>query len=365
MISPAESSPGAQERRAVVVGVGLIGGSIALGLRAAGWMVQGVDLDAAALAMALSRGAIDAEGHDSRADLVVVAVPSASTVSVLRELLSRYDSQSVLFTDVAGVKSSICSAIDDPRFIGGHPMAGSEQFGIEGARADLFLGASWVLTPRSSTPAEQYRLLLEMLRDLGAQGIALTPEDHDRLVALVSHVPHLVAVSLMNEASEAAKDDAALLLLAAGGFRDMTRIAAGDPAIWPDLCLENRVAIVRGLDDLVARICLLREAIEEGEREQVEDSLRSASRSRNALPGRSAANRELSQIRVPVPDRPGVLAEVTSAAGELGVSVYDVEIAHSIEGDRGVLILLVGSSEAERYVANLGARGFSCSVTEL
>ena len=365
MTSPADREEHVRSSRAVVIGVGLIGGSVGMGLRAAGWHVTGLDEDPEALSLALERGAIDQVGPDPLARLVVVAVPSGRVVEVLSAALIEYPDSSVIFTDVAGVKSAICQAIGDPRFIGGHPMAGSEQSGIAGSRSDLFLGASWVLTPNESTPPERYGDLLAVISSLGAQGIALSPVDHDRLVALVSHVPHLVAVSLMNEAAAAAQSDAALLQLAAGGFRDMTRIAAGDPSIWPDVCLENRSAILEALDDVVDRIGLVRSAVALGDRDDLVSMLASASHARNALPARSTRGERLSQVRIPVTDRPGVLAEVTSAASELGVSVFDVEIAHSIEGDQGVLIVVVDTGDVDRFAERLSARGFSCSTNEL
>jgi len=352
-------------QHAVIVGVGLIGGSIGMGLRSAGWVVHGVDLDQDALRLALTAGAIDAIGHDTNAELVVVATPSGRVPAVLEELLKEYQLNETIFTDAAGVKSRICASITDHRFIGGHPMAGSEQSGISGARGDLFVGASWVLTPGPTTSPEQYSRLLSILRTLGAQGLALAPEDHDRLVALVSHVPHLVAASLMNEAARAAESDVTLLQLAAGGFRDMTRIAAGDPQIWPDVCLENGDAILESLDDLTARIGHLREIIASGNRSQLHAALSEASRARNSLPGRTVAESDLRQVRIPVPDRAGVLAEVTGIASDAGVGIFDLEIAHGIEGDRGVLILVINSSDATVFHEILDSKGFTSSSAPL
>ena len=363
MTSPPESD--AAVGRAQIIGTGLIGGSVGLALRQEGWHVAGVDASASNERDALERGAVDEIGIDPQALLVIVCTPSHTVSSLVEEALARTDDPELVVTDVAGVKASIVGSIKDPRFIGGHPMAGSEQFGVAGSRSDLFLGATWVLTPGPSTSPEAYGRLLAVVRSLGANGVALSAEDHDRLVALVSHVPHLVASALMNEASAAAESDAALLQLAAGGFRDMTRVAAGDPGIWPEVCVENAEAILEGLDELMSRLTVMRSAIASGDRPALHGLLQSASAARRSLPGRATNPELLASIRIPVPDRAGVLADVASAASEIGVSVVDIEIAHSVEGGRGVMIVVVARVDAHRYGEALSARGFSCTVADL
>jgi prephenate dehydrogenase len=360
MTSYAEASP-----RALVVGVGLIGGSIGFGLRAAGWHVSGIDVDPQRASEALERGAIDIVGEDAAAELIVVATPAGAVVDLARDLLARHDGPQVIVTDVAGIKGAITEAIDDPRFVGGHPMAGSELLGLEGARPDLFVGATWVVTPREQTPPTTYARLVGVLRTLGATALALPADVHDRLVARVSHVPHLVAASLMNQATEAASDDAALLQLAAGGFRDMTRIAAGAPGIWPDVCIENREAILEALDELVGQLNAVRSALESSEGTAIFDLLSRASRGRQSLPGGASSPERLAEVLVPVPDRPGVIAEVAQRASDLGISVFDVEIAHSAEGGAGVLILVVAEEVSSRFAESLRGIGYHCTVNVL
>ncbi len=252
MTSPTE---GGSRRRALVVGTGLIGGSIALGLRRRGWHVSGLDADAERLAEALQqrrrrrggrrpggRGRLRGDaGHRGRGGGTATSWPRTGR------------NPDVVVTDVSGVKTAIVADADHPRFIGGHPMAGSEQVGLHGADPDLFEGAVWVLTPTAATDLQAFDRLKGVVMSLGADVLVLSPSDHDRLVAVVSHVPHLVAATLMNAASVGAEQDAALLRLAAGGFRDMTRVAAGHPGIWPDICAENAVPITDALDSLVAR----------------------------------------------------------------------------------------------------------------
>ena len=152
---------------------------------------------------------------------------------------------------MGSVKGPLVAAVDAPRFVGGHPMAGSEQVGIDGASAELFVGATWVLTPTATTDPAAYAQIRSVLAEFGANVMALDPHEHDRLVAVVSHVPHLTAATLMALAADLGEEHGALLQLAAGGFRDMTRIAAGQPTIWPGICDDNAEAIVATLDLLI------------------------------------------------------------------------------------------------------------------
>ncbi|HEY6473913.1 MAG TPA: prephenate dehydrogenase [Acidimicrobiales bacterium] len=356
MTSPTE---GETRRRALVVGTGLIGGSIALGLRRRGWHVSGLDNDEGRPYDALEQGVIDVVGDDPEAEVIFVAIPATSVSEVVRRLLNDSDRrQDAVITDVSSVKQAIVAAADHPRFIGGHPMAGSEQIGLRGADPDLFAGAVWVLTPTAVTDLESFDRLKGVVMSLGADVLVLSAADHDRLVARVSHVPHLVAATLMNAASDGAQQDGALLRLAAGGFRDMTRVAAGHPGIWPDICAENASAIVAALDGLLGDLSAMRDRVAEQDREGLFDALQTASAARRNLPARVARPEHLAELRIPVPDRAGVLAEITSLAADAGIGIYDIEIAHSAEGPRGVLILVVDGADAETLVAAVEAKGY-------
>ncbi|HVV35549.1 MAG TPA: prephenate dehydrogenase/arogenate dehydrogenase family protein [Acidimicrobiales bacterium] len=348
-------------RRASIVGTGLIGASVALALRAHGWHVSGVDRDEAHAADALAAGVVDAIGLDPDSELVVVAVPVSSVADAVRDALAACPRATV--TDVGSVKAPIVAAVADDRFVGGHPMAGSEQDGLKGADANLFNGATWVLTPTDGTDPERYADLRATVSSIGADVVELRPERHDALVALVSHVPHLTAATLMGIAASRAEEHATLLRLAAGGFRDMTRIAAGHPAIWPDICAENRDAILDGLDALTAALAQVRATVAGGDRAGLLERLEVARAARINLPARIATADALVEVRIPVPDRPGVLAEVTTLAGELDVNIVDLEIAHSAEGDRGVLIVTIDARAADRVCDELRARGYHPAAT--
>jgi prephenate dehydrogenase len=363
MTSPTE--PPAR-RRALVVGTGLIGGSIALGLRRRGWHVSGLDADAERTAEALDRGVIDAAGDDLEAEIVFVAIPATAVAAVAQDVLSdgarRND---VVVTDVSGVKTAIVAEADHARFIGGHPMAGSEQIGLRGADPDLFAGAVWVLTPTAATDLAAFDRLKGVVMSLGADLLVLSAPDHDRLVAVVSHVPHLVAATLMNAASAGAEQDGTLLRLAAGGFRDMTRVAAGSPLIWPDICAENAGAIVDALDTFIGDLSSMRDHVAGRDRAALLDTLESASAARRNLPARIARPDHLAELRIPVADEPGVAAELFSLAADAGISVYDFEVAHSAEGPRGVIILVVEDTDAGALAAAFEAHGYRCRVEPL
>lgn len=345
-------------RRAHVVGLGLIGSSIALALRDAGWSVTGSDENTSLSDAALEAGVIVGDELDDEVALVVVATPAGVVAKVATDVLERSSNEQLIVTDVAGVKGTIVNDVSDPRFLAGHPMAGSELRGLAGARADLFQGCTWVLTPTSATKPETYTMLHGILRELGANVVAVDADDHDRLVAVASHVPHLLAGALMNEATRVAEQDAVLLQLAAGGFRDMTRVAAGDPSIWPDVLFENRDAISQSLLALEERLKSLREALNGDDHATIAADLSAAASARRQLPGRALNSENLTYLRVGVSDQPGVLAAVTMAASEMLVNIYDIEIAHGIEGSSGTLLLAVDARLADTFGDALRERGF-------
>mgnify|MGYP001107449723 CR=1 FL=1 len=348
--------------RATLVGTGLIGGSIGLALRAQGWHVSGVDSDEEAARRAVELGVIDEVGVDPDSSITFVAAPVMAIPEAVRVALAQ---TSGAVTDVGSVKGSIVAEVDSPRFVGGHPMAGSEQLGVDGATPDLFEGAVWVLTPVVGTDSDHFATVDAVVRSLGADVVALPPERHDALVAVVSHVPHLTAAALMGIANERASEHAALLRLAAGGFRDMTRIAAGSPTIWPDICGQNRGAILEVIDRLTAELARLRGLVDDGDDQALLATLERAQLARRNLPSRVVRPEELAEFRIPVPDRDGAIAEVSTLASEMGINIADFEIAHSSEGDRGVLILLVDRARADAYRESLVDMGYRPSVRPL
>ncbi len=349
-------------RRATIIGTGLIGGSVGMALRERGWQVSGTDTVPGVAARAVELGALTNEGVDPTADLVVVATPVHAATGIIGEILSSSEwNPDVIVTDVGSVKGPLVAAIDHPRFVGGHPMAGSEQVGVEGASGDLFVGATWVLTPTAATDPDAYALVRNVLAEMGADVVALAPAQHDSLVAVVSHVPHLTAATLMDLAAGLGQEHAVLLQLAAGGFRDMTRIAAGQPSIWPDICDDNAEAIVATLDLLIEALGAMRRRVAEHDHDSLLEILGRAAAARRVLSDRAPQPEELVEVRIPVPDRTGAIAEITVLAAELGINIVDLEIAHSADGDRGVLVLVVDQLSAPTLVGTLADRGYRAS----
>jgi prephenate dehydrogenase len=359
--------------RIAVIGTGLIGGSIGFALVGLGHVVVGFDRDGERLARAVEIGAVtvgadSVEAAAAGAELAFVALPVGSIAAAVVELL---DAGVPLVTDVGSVKGPVVAEVARrcpsraARFVGGHPMAGSEQEGIEGARADLFVGAAWVVTPTPATADAVYTTLNGLLRELRAEVVAVTPEDHDVLVSFVSHVPQLAASTLMDVATTHEAQHRALLRLAAGGFRDMTRIASSHPAIWLDILTSNRDAVLGALDAYLVGLQHARDIVAAGDRDALEKLLGRARAARRSLPVGIPMATKLVELRIVVPDSPGVIAEVTTLAGRLGVNVVDLEIAHSMEGAAGVLVLIVAAADADGFETGLRDLGYSTRRTEL
>jgi prephenate dehydrogenase len=349
-------------RRANVAGLGLIGGSIALALRGRGWHVTGDDLDPGHVERAVTMSAIHQGGVDPDAEITFVATPVLAVVDRVKRALAE---TSGLVTDVGSVKNGIVAAIDDPRFVGGHPMAGSELDGFDGADASMFEGAVWVLTPTPATGDHTFSAVAAIVSELGAEVVALPADRHDQVVAVISHVPHLAAATLMGLASDRAEEHAALLRLAAGGFRDMTRIASGHPSIWLDICAENRPAILSALDGLIGGLSSMRDVVDRDDRPALLQRLQHAREARANLPSRVTQPSDLAEVRIPIPDRPGAAAEVFTLAAELGVNIASFEVVHSVEGNRGVAVVLVDVSSADLFRGGLMARGYRPAVQRL
>ncbi len=349
-------------RTANVIGLGLIGGSIALALKERGWRVCGDDSRDDTRAQALASEVVDAVELDPDAEITFVAVPVFAVADQVKRALVETTG---IVTDVGSVKTPVCRSTTDRRFIGGHPMAGSELDGLDGAQADLFNSVVWVLTPLDDSDDATFAQLNGIIAGLGADVVALTPERHDQLVAIVSHVPHLTAATLMGMASNRAEEHAALLRLAAGGFRDMTRVASGQPDIWIDICSENRLAITEALDALIAGLTDVRDVISADDHDGLLARLQSAREARTNLPTRVLHPEDLAEVRIPIPDRPGAAAEVFTLAAELSVNIANFEVVHVAESNRGVAVMLIDQTKAEIFKGGLIARGFRPAVQAL
>ncbi len=361
-------------RRVGILGTGLIGGSLGLALRKRGLAdeVLGYDREAAMLDKARRYGAVDAavSGLEELArscDLVFVAVPVRSIPAALKELAPHLR-EGALVSDVGSVKGAVVTAARKAlgsacRFIGGHPLAGSEQRGVEFADPDLFNDAYYVLTPGGDCDAEAYSRLNALLSAMGARVVAMDPELHDRAVSVISHLPHVLAAALMNIALDRA-DEYPLLRLAAGGFRDMTRIAASHAGLWLDILLENREAVRETLREYMAALGRIEEMLRSGEEGELAAWLERARGGRqNLAPVLREALQELYSLVMPVTDRPGVISEVTLAVGGEGINIEDIELVHPLESGQGLLRLSVrGGEAASRAAQALRRKGYRVSV---
>jgi len=348
-----------QYRCVGILGTGLIGGSLGMALRAekAAGLVLGYDRDAEMLSRALERGAVE-EAEDSprrlasRCDLVIVAVPVRSIPGVLEEIAPALQPGATV-SDVGSVKGSVVREASRiiPRechFVGGHPMAGSEQRGVEFADPDLFRGAYYVLTPTRECDAAAYARLHALLVSLGARVLAMDADLHDRAVSVISHLPHLMAMGLMNLALRRA-EEYPLLSLAAGGFRDVTRIAASDPGLWLDIVMENREAVGETLREMIDTLEEIAGMMAEGREDELRGWMEAASTGRqNLAPALRESLPELYRLTLLVEDRPGVISDITLTVGELGINIDDLELVHPLESGLGILRLSITGEEASR-----------------
>ncbi len=350
-----------------ILGAGLIGGSIALGLRAAGAQeVVGYDVDAAALEAGLKRGAFSAIHSDvtaavADAEVIVLAAP-VNRLGGLAGAVAAAAPDDAVVTDVGSAKGGVVAVCEDmlgARFVGGHPMAGSEQRGMEAADPDLFADAWWILTPTPLTSSHAYRTASALATALRARPVALDPASHDRLLARLSHLPQLAASALVTAVTSSEPSETHLNL-AAAGFRDVTRIAASDPALWVGILQANREAVLEALRGLRTGLGEVERALAEDRWDAVRDFLERARAARVGLFAKPELHDVPVALWMPVLDRPGVLAEVTTAAGALGANIEDLRIVHSTEGGRGRLELIVaGEAPAEallRALTDLGYR---------
>ena len=368
-------------RRIAVVGFGLVGASFAAAVRAAypDTRVLAVDIDERTLAEAVERGwATDGALPDDPAferfvgdgcDLVVLATPVGAAERYFEDL-ARWDYRGIV-TDTASTKARITALAErvlphPENFVPGHPMAGSEVNGIEGARPDLFKGAHWILCPDADTPAEHFPRLHELVTSIGARVIALPREDHDKAVAVVSHVPHIMASSLVQLASRHADDQQALMRLAAGGFKDSTRIAAGSPELWCGIAFDNKDALSDGLDEIQGIIGAFADALASDDRAALTALLADAAAARRALPAAWVPSTErLLEVRIPMEDRPGVVAEVTTVTSSVGCNIQSIEIDHVTEDSAVLSLVLTDEGDIGQLSAQLINAGFSVSFSPL
>jgi len=356
--------------RVAVLGVGLIGGSIGLAAkRRLQADVVGYDPDPATLERALESGVLDrAVGTPAEAcegaEVVFCAAPVAGLAELATSALDACGADAVV-TDVGSTKRDIVAALGaDERFIGRHPLAGAETSGVENAREDLFEEARWYLTPKSErSSGVLYDRLYRTVAGLGARAQAIDAEAHDRLMATVSHLPHVVANVLVSQAADELTRDSERMPEVGPSFRDTTRVAGANPAIWGDIFASNREAVAEAADAVATRLRDAAELIRGGERDAVAEWHAGAAADRRRLLETELSGGSLRELRVVVTNRPGTIAELALALGEAGVNIEDMALYPAPDMTSGAVSLWVaGDEQAERAMALVRELGHSASV---
>jgi len=354
--------------KVAILGVGLIGGSIGLAARTrVGAEVCGYDPDARVRSRALALGALDSEADDlasavADAEVVFAAAPVGALAQTVKLALQAAPARCVV-TDVGSTKRLLADAASDERFIGGHPLAGAETAGVENARADLFDGAAWYLTPaKGSTSGVLYERLYSLLRGFGARPVAIEAGAHDRLMAYVSHLPHVLANLLVTQTSGLLGEPSERMPMVGPSFRDATRVAGANTAIWTDIYMSNSDALVAGIDELLVRLQEVRGWLDSGDAQAIGEWNERARAAREALLGAGltggAEGELVRELRTSVPNRPGVIAEIALALGDCGVNILDLVLSPSQDNRQGTVALWVAADHLERASAAITGLGF-------
>ncbi len=345
-----------------IVGVGLLGASIGLGLRAKGVDVILADASPTHLAIAVDYGAGRPAAPGDEPQLVVVCVPPDVTADVVAAELEAHPT--AIVTDVASVKLAVYTDLlargaDLSRYIGSHPMAGRELGGPMSGRADLFVGRPWVVAAHDGITYRDGSAIDDLILDLGATLVELTPEQHDRAVALISHAPQVVS-SLMARRLIDAPHTA--LNLAGQGLRDVTRVAASDPELWVQILGQNAAPVAEILrayrDDLDRFIAALEDVEAPGARRRIAEELFGGNTGVERLPGKHGVDRRFASLIVMVDDRPGQLARLFNDVGDAGVNLEDFRMEHSPGAQVGLAEIFILPEVHERLTDELASRGW-------
>jgi prephenate dehydrogenase len=348
-----------------VIGTGLLGTSVALAAKRAGIRsVQGWDADASTLRESAGAGAIDRAAASladavAGADLVVVAVPVGVLLATTRDALSAASPDATV-TDVGSTKRAL-AAVEDERFVPGHPIAGGHTGGPTRASVDLFDAATWLLTPLPTSDPARLDLVEQFISGLGARVVRVGADDHDRLLALTSHLPHALANLLMRRVAAGGEE---ALGFAGASLREMTRVAGANPTMWADIFVENGDLIAEALAAHRTELGDVERALRDGDRTFFEEWIASSAEARGRMLGYAYQTdaRALNRIRVRVPDKPGVLARITQTLGAAGINIEDFELRHVSPDYGGVLVVLVtGAENAELARTLLKREGYSAA----
>ena len=354
--------------RIAVLGVGLIGGSIGLaareraGAEVTGWGPRPETLETALGKGAIARIASTVEDAVHDADAVFACAPVESLPHLVKQALAAAGGETVV-TDAGSTKRSLVEAIEDERFIGGHPVAGAETAGVRNARADLFDGAAWYLTPRANTSGILFERLHRLIVSFGARPTAIDAATHDRMLAAVSHLPHVLANVLANQAASEVRAGEPIPRTGPS-FRDMTRVAGANSDIWTGIYLTNRDAVAAEVDGVVARLQEVAQALRAADAGAIRAWNDSAREDRRRLLGAGLEAGAATELRLSVPNRPGIVAQVALALGRGGVNIADMALAPAPDMRSGSMTLWVAGADAERAIQLIEQLGFPTAVVE-
>ena len=355
--------------RVAIIGTGLIGTSVAMAaarlelVEVVGWDPNSAELAEAAARSGLNQAGSLAEAA-SGADVILVAAPVGQVNSAVAEALASAGEDAAV-TDVGSTKLGIVEANPDPRFVGGHPLAGGEIGGAAQARADLFTGATWFLTPVESTAGVQLERVFRFVSDLGARPRAVAPDVHDRILATVSHLPHVLANLLVAEASGTLTEEGESLPAIGPSFRDATRVAGAPTSIWADIYLSNAPALVERLKSVEDSLARVRAMLEEGDASGVAAWNSEAAQMKGKLATEPASAAAARSIHVNVPNRAGVLAEVALALGGAGIGLADLQLLPAADRATGVIVIgIERDDQVESAVDLISGLGHPVSEVE-
>jgi len=348
--------------RIAVLGVGLMGGSIGLAAKehVDGAEVVGFGRDPDRLRAAVERGAIDTAARSLEeavegAELCFACAPVGVLPDLVRAALDA-SGPDTLVTDVGSTKQDLVGRIGDPRFVGGHPIAGAETAGVEHARADLFQNAVWYLTPHEQSGGLLYERLHRFVVEVGARPVAVDAETHDRLVAVFSHLPHVLANVLASQAAARLSEHGEALRQVGPSFRDMTRVAGANTAMWGDIYRSNRAAIAEEIRRFRAELDEVERRLEAGDVEDWNDRARD---DRRVLLESAATGGPVHELRLTVPNRPGIVAQVALELGRAGVNIVDLALAPAVDMRSGAMTLwIAGDGQAARASELIAELGF-------
>ena len=359
------------DKKVTIIGLGLIGGSLAKALRerlgirditAVGRSIE--PLDKAVADGTISRGFTVLNDHVWESDLIFICTPVKTAMEYIRSLAGNVKA-SCIVTDVGSTKAEIINYVNALpefiRFVGGHPMAGTEKTGYSSSFSHLFENAYYILTPSKSSDKNAMDFMTDLVRGIGALPVILDAEEHDRIVGSISHLPHIAAAALVNAVSQADTGDGKMQTLAAGGFRDITRIASSSPEMWQSITLSNSQQIREALKKYMGLLEKFDKYIEAGDSANIYKFFENAKNYRDTFSaGKKGLIEPLPEIAIDVVDRPGVIGEIATLLGKNGVNIKNINVSNSREFEHGCLIITLPDPETMAKAFDLLAgKGYS------